>query len=434
MGGFYKKSIWLFLIVVLLFSGCASPTLPGVLLTATETITPLPTKQPAPSPTLFLTDTPEPSSRYLLDKCVEISQSPAPKLQGVLVLQHIIRASLKDVLFLELETYKEHFISNPGGEYYGNEIISPSGTYFAAETFTFSKEGEYPEYYQGPIVIFDSGGNLVAKVELKQESYGFVWLNEEQILMNYPYEEDNPVVLISPFKGMQKKIWPFLMKSFYSSELIREWGFYGRHKNVYNSQMTHMLYPSIDENGPTVVLRALEQEEDIVSFSTGSGRGNWPIWSIDGEKLAIALNTVPFSSYVNNGEIRFEIFVINRNGQKLLTTNMSSLFETVHITNLSWSPNGRYIAFWYTNNENDLYSNLQLAVLDTETQVISRYCLNSGDDHLRYSPIWPPTSDYLILAYKASGDEKSVSSLLLDIFDGKAWVIKPDYEPLGWLR
>jgi Tol biopolymer transport system component len=126
--------------------------------------------------------------------------------------------------------------------------------------------------------------------------------------------------------------------------------------------------------------------------------------------------------------------VIHRNGEKLLTTNFGDFSETTHVMSLSWSPNGRYIAFWYTNDKNRLFTNLQLAIWDTETLTTSHYCVNSGDDYLRYSPIWSPASDYLILAYKASEQEETFSSLLLDISDGKAWIIKPDYEPLGWLK
>lgn len=424
----------------ILFPGCLStqetaiPSLTLTLPPVLATTTPLPTGNPSPSPTPPLTGTPVPLPGDVLDRCVEITQLPLPQLQGTLALQHIIRVSLKDVLFLKLDTHKEHFISKPGGEYYSNETVSPKGTYFAAETFSFSRKGEYPEYHQGPIVIFDSGGNLVAKVDLKQESYGFKWLNEEQILMNYPYEDGNPVILISPFKHTQKKIQPFITDIFYPSDTsFLEWGFYGTHKNVYDPQMTRALYPSSDENGRNVTLRDIEQGIDLASFYTRSTHGNSPTWSLDGEKLAVALNVAPF---VSGGDLsyKYEIFVINRNGEKLLTTSFGDFSKTTHIMNLSWSPNGRYIAFWYTNDKNHLFTNLQLAIWDTETLTTSRYCINSGDDYLHYPPIWSPASDYLILAYKASGGEKASSSLLLDISDGKAWVIKPEFEPLGWLK
>ena len=393
---------------------------------------PSPTDKPLPSQMPLSTDTPGSSSK-ILDKCIEIIQSPLPKLRGSLVLQHFIHGPLSksEISLLDLEINKEKFISKPGGEYFNNETVSPVGTYFAAETVTFSSNHDYQ---QGPIVIFDSDGNLVARVELKQPSYGFTWLNEEQILMNYPYEDDNPVFLISPFKGIQEKIRPFITDIFYPSDTsFLEWGFYGTHKNVYDPYMTRALYPSSDENGPTIVLRDLEKKIDLASFSTLSTHGNSPTWSLDGGKIAIALNVAPF---VSGGDVpyKYEIFVINRNGKKLLTTNLGSFSETTHIMNLSWSPNGRYIAFWYTNDKNRLFTNLQLAILDTETLTTSRYCVNSGDDYLRFPPIWSPSSDYLILPYKASEQEETFSSLLLNISNGKAWIIKLNYEPLGWLQ
>lgn len=422
------------------FSGCSSTQknadFPSGSTLSPDTLTaiPSPTEKQTLGAVEFLTATPESPSSTILDKCLEITHFPTPRLQGVLALQRTIRSTLKETLFLNLETGQEKFISKPDGEYFSHETVSPAGTFFAAETFSLSIDGEYPEYYQGPIVILDSSGNLIAEIPLAQSSYGITWLNKNEILMNYPYEDDNPVFLISPFTGTQKKIQPFITDIFHPSDTsFLEWGFYGTHKNVYDPQMTRALYPSSDENGPNVVLRDLESEIDLASFSTLSTHGNSPTWSLDGEKIAIALNVAPF---VSGGDLTFkyEIFVINRNGEKLLTTNFGDFSETTHILNLSWSPNGRYIAFWYTNDKNRLFTNLQLAILDTETLTISRYCVNSGDDYLRYPPIWSPASDYLILPYKASEQEETYSSLLLDISDGKAWIIKLNYEPLGWLK
>jgi hypothetical protein len=324
-----------------------------------------------------------------------------------------------------METQQEHFISKEGGEYYSDETTSPAGSYFSVETFTFSSNGDYQ---QGPIVIFDSDGDRVATVELKQPSYGFTWLNEEQILLN------NPVLLVSPFTQAQKTVQPFIPTYFTSTDIIHDWGFYGSHKNVYDPQMTRMLYPSIDDDGaPKVILRDLEKPIDLATFPTSYGWGTAPTWSVDGEKLAIALNTVPFDVFRENDNLQFEIFVINRNGEKLFTTNLKSIAGTVYITNLSWSPNGRYVAFWFSNDKDHLRDHTQLAVFDTQNQTLSRYCNNSGDDYIRFPPIWAPTNDYLLIAYRIP-DEKILSSLLLDIVDGKAWVVKSGYEPLGWSK
>ena len=198
--------------------------------------------------------------------------------------------------------------------------------------------------------------------------------------------------------------------------------------------MTRMLYPLRDENGvPSIALRDLDKGIDLASFPTSYGYGTSPTWSLDGEKLAIALNTVPFDLFQDNGNIQFEIFGIDRSGKKLFTTTLTSSSETVYITNLSWSPNGRHLAFWYTNDKSRLHSHLQLAVLDTETQSITRYCINSGDDYIRFSPIWAPTSDYLLVAHKITNDE-ALSSLLINMQGGKAWIIKSHFEPLGWLK
>jgi len=416
------------ILIGILLSGCVSgqkSDFPSTMPTETAVVTtaiPSPTYKPSPSPTPSPTDTP---SGNVLSKCVEITKVSLPPLQGTLVLEHNIPYTLKDILFLDMETNQEHFISKQGGEYYNDEAVSPAGTYFAADTFTFSANHEYQ---QGPIKVFDSHGNQVAKVEFKKESYGFTWLNESQIFI----KDGDSLILTSPFNHTQKKIQPLIKHIFYPSEYFMDWGFYGDNRNVYGPQMTRMLYPLGDENGPTVALRDVEKGIDLASFPTSYGWGKWPTWSVDGKKFAIALNVAPFVS--GEYSTKYEIFVINHDGELLLNTNLTPFSKTVYMSNLSWSPDGRYIAFWYTNDENHLYDYLQLAVFDTETRMIARYCINNGDDYIRFSPIWAPSNDYLLIAYRTSKDDKALSSLLLNILDGKAWIIKSDFEPLGWLK
>jgi dipeptidyl aminopeptidase/acylaminoacyl peptidase len=399
----------------ILLSGCA-----GSPRTDFPSISPTVVPSALPS-----TVTAEPIRESVVTKCVELTQTDLPHLQGTLILEHTLEYDLKEILFWETETQQEHFISKQGGEYYSNEAVSPAGTYFSAETSTFSSNGKHQ---QGPILIFDSDANLAATIELKQESYGVTWLNEQQVLINEPF------LLLSPFEHTQKEIQSFLPNYFSSTDILYDWNFYGYHKNVYDPQMTRMLYPLRDENGvPNVALRDLEKGIDLASFPTSYGYGTSPTWASDGEKLAIALNTVPSDLFQKNDNIQFEIFGFSRNGEKLFTTTLTSSSETVYITNLSWSPNGRYIAFWYTHDKNRLHSHLQLAVLDTETQSITLYCINSGDDYIRFSPIWAPSSDYLLVAYKIANDE-ALSSLLINMQSGKAWIIKSQFEPLGWLK
>jgi Periplasmic component of the Tol biopolymer transport system len=410
-----------------LLVGCGrSNRIVAPLITATlSPVTQSLTVTPFPSQASVQVNTSELPQGNIIKKCVDISQADFPQLQGTLVLEHTIEFNLREILFRNLETQQEHFISEQGGEYYDNETVSPAGTYFSAETFTFSSNGKYQ---QGPILIFDSEHNSTATIDLKQESYGYKWLNEEQVIIN------NPILLISPFKNTQEKIQPFIPNYFAPTEIIYDWLFYGRLKNVYDPSMTRMLYPTIDSKGKAnVTLRDVEKGLDLTSFPTSYGWGSSPAWSLDGGKLAIALNSVSFDDFKDNDHLQFEIFITDRNGEKLFTTNLASLSQTVYITNLSWSPNGRYIAFWFSSDKDHLHDHMQLAIFDTQNQTISRYCNNSGDDYIRFSPIWAPTNDYLLIAYRVPS-ERDISSLMLNIVDGKAWVVKSGFEPLGWLK
>ncbi len=196
--------------------------------------------------------------------------------------------------------------------------------------------------------------------------------------------------------------------------------------------MTRMVYPSNEDNGHVLVLRDMEKGTDLASLRSTYIYGNWPAWSPDSQKFAVAINTAPLVP-ASDLSYAYEIFVIGRDGQSLLTSKLSSSFETVSISKLVWSPDGRYLAFWYTNDSHRIWTDQKLAVLDTQTQSITDYCIDSGNQNYDYLTFWSPTSDQLAVSYILPGDDDP-STLVFDIQTGEGTIVKKGFEPVGWLK
>jgi len=348
-------------------------------------------------------------------------------INGTLVLLEEGQSS-ENLLFLNLDSGEEKILPP---EDTGTFSVSPKGTYLAHDSWLDNRNRM--------LKISDSTGNVLTTINEPEDWYGFEWLNDENLLINYPIK-DNPLILLSPLNHEQKTLQAYVRENSYifsPAELIYDWGFYAYHRNVYDRHLTRILYPSYNDNngGPIVVIRDLASNKDLATFSTNVGWGVSPRWSPDGEKIAIGLNTN--TSAQVNGANEYEIFVIGRDGEILLSTNLTSLSKTVYTSFLSWSPDSRYIAFRYTTS-NDINEELELAVLDTLTKQITNYCLTSDIKDLSFvrgdpSPIWSPNSDFLLIE-TIEPDTQMRNVLIVDIKTGQAHLIKTGLTPIGWMK
>ena len=82
--------------------------------------------------------------------------------------------------------------------------VSPKGKLLAFDVAIF----EDNLLKSRTIEIIDSHGNLLTTIDQQEEWYGFEWLGEENLLINFPIE-NNPLILLSPFMHEQNIIEPF---------------------------------------------------------------------------------------------------------------------------------------------------------------------------------------------------------------------------------
>lgn len=342
----------------------------------------------------------------------------------IIVLEDKANEISNPLLFINLNTGNEIQLSVMETD--NHFAVSPSGDYLAYDVW---KDGTN----QWQINIVDATGNQL-KTFNEEDLESFEWLGSDKLFINSLSNklEHSPLILLSPFENNEKLIEPFITEEERiipsDRELIYGWGFYAFHKIIYNSTFTRAIYASSDENGAKIVFRDLLSNKDISTLRSREAWGVSPKWSPDDAKIAIGMN-------INSADENNEIVVLDQNGTLIFTTHLAELYEKSYISSLSWSPDGKKIAFWYTANEN-INSALRLAILDTSTQKITDFCTSKDSPHYRWhtndkSPIWSPDSNYLLIE---TTNDDIPNAVIIDISNGNAVIIKNSYEPVGWMK
>lgn len=149
-------------------------------------------------------------------------------------------------------------------------------------------------------------------------------------------------------------------------------------------------------------------------------------WSPDGVWLTY-IGEGPFdaSASISGGEI----FAISpETGEPEQWTFLSANYGAVRINGhniggLSWSPNGKKLAFWVMELFNSNVENAGLAtihVLDVETKTIRSYCGYGTEEHTPNPPslVWSWDNSHLAFAGNIPGDDKGYLLLAMDIETG----------------
>jgi len=348
-------------------------------------------------------------------------------IKGTLVLRNQGNSVEDNLLLLNLNSGEQKNLTPHFANIYS---LSPKGTFLAYDSSDPNQEENGKQ-----ISVIDSNGDSVAVVSVKNEWDRFEWLDEGNLLINVP-ARNNPLIMLSPFTGRQSSIEPFAVEvqKPFDQELIYSWGFFAYHKIVYNNNFTRAIYALLESGEPRIAIRDIVSNKDLASYPSFDAWGVSPKWSPSGEFLAIALNTN--SSFKTDDVRKYELLIINYDGSKLFSTDLSNSLKSLYISSLSWSPDSNYVAFWYTT-ENDIHHNLELAVLDVKTKEIINYCVTKNDETHPWkrndiSPIWSPDSTSLLIEVPDISDQ-TPNSVIVDILREKAVLVKPGLIPVGWM-
>lgn len=159
-------------------------------------------------------------------------------------------------------------------------------------------------------------------------------------------------------------------------------------------------------------------------------------WAPDGSKVAVNA-TISMSDLPD--ERSEDLFIVTRDGQVSRTTRLTDHFGklvSLSKAGLSWSPDGRKLAFWIAYPQNG-YHNWELIVHDTVTEKSTNYCiLNEYENELNAThyllpPAWSPDGKYLLTENRYNKTDSR--TLILNLETAAAYQIEENKFPAGWI-
>jgi len=433
------KKNFVLVILVFVLMGCSLSNNSSVNLTATPTsgINIQPSSTILPSPTTSVT--PAQTRPEIKSDCIEITSPPKNRSEGVLVLQQGISNRL---VFLENKTSNQKYVPADPGMKVWRAYVSPDRKWLIYELDWGEPNGETK------FILTKADG--IPREEIPY--YGdwgwssIYWLNNNALRVA---EVDNAITLIDNFAFN-----PFTQdKSALISDLPRiannknidwhidrqayELGILTGTSLIYDPTLTRVLYP---KNGETVSLFNLETDQEIVRYPI-PGWGRLPKWSLDGKNLAI----VGSMSSTPKIEALDELLMISRDGPEFKQlTYLTSTYDSVHIEEYSWSPDGTHIAFWLeteNSKSTDNQNPFELAVLDVQIGVVTNYCISgisSLYDEIEYVTydlpiIWSPDGTELLITRHKDDNGKETEVIVVDIINKAAYKAAENIQPIGWM-
>ena len=432
--------------LVQLLTGCqtssmlATQTIPATLppantssLVLTPTSVAISTLEPTITPTTVPDVVIDPTKETIKKQCPQMSDYiSAGRAKGTLVINQ--RGST--IKLLNLETGKETDFA--GGF---PIVVSPLGDLFA-----------YNEVDQNTLaerIAIGSLDNLKQKEFAYQENWFRVvrWQNEHTLLIreqsaDAPY----PVTVLDVETGAAKSLLP----NFPNISLnMTDWD--GAGSATYNAMIDRVIYAGWHEssNAYEYVLWDMLKNKQITSLvgSSFSGDGvnhNAPEWSPDGSQAAV-ISTEPGLNPKKD-----EIYALKKDGKIQRLTYFADQFEKVKVGSMTWSPDGKKLAFWITlepgpyKQEAGTYQDERLAILNTESFDTTLYCISgdsigpeNGVPSFKFltkpigAPIWSPDGTWIVVENRYTDNFSRL--ILLDTTRQIAFNFRKDTQPSAWI-
>ncbi|MBN1305942.1 MAG: PD40 domain-containing protein [Anaerolineales bacterium] len=370
----------------------------------TSTITPPITKTLTPSntpvPTHTSTPPPIPIEAQNTIHCLEILPElpDSAEASGVVVL-------MKDrkIYLLDMTTQQLTKMSLPNEKPYDFKV-SPNRNFIAIDNILLDDEGRVSGQ---ELVIADASGQRLKSIPWEENWRSLLgWKDDQHVLLSVDFDRNNYSLLeIDPFNDERQRIelhniapgWGEYIKTYAPTGI---WP--GFASLLLDPTYTMSIYPQDIEGDPTHYTYRLwniaEQRlvlnlESIVKMDNFFYYYPLPAWSPDNAQFALG----GIEWYLDKG-YKSELFVITRDGQVKQMTNLANFDDEIIATYPSWSPDGRYIAFYLVP---DGIGTSRLAVLDTKSLKLIDYCipldvLSAGIPNPPV-PLWSPDSKQLLL-------------------------------------
>ena len=388
------------------------------------TSTSSPTVQTSLTPTIEISATTALVNPVFVD-CIDISKSfqDNMKLEGQLVLGMLgggyylfdLKSSIKTPLL-------------NGNEDIFDLDVSPNGSQLLLLDCSEAQ-------CMGKVV---SANGVVNTFPNKKEWRIIHWLDNVHLAIVHDNEPLNSVIVLNPFTGEELSVELNLPHPFYMSTPSKKSVLI----SIIDPTMTRVIY--FDTEGLGRIILWDIQKEKILAWLPFSISIKSPItsigidylhgWSPDGTQYITTSPDIS-SSLIEDIFSVEELYSITSRGGVTQLTHFGDEYRFVRIREYRWSPDGRYIAFWFQTNIDDnppdgeIY---RLGIIDTTTSTFIDPCLiGANKDKSAFLPIWSPNSDQLLLRI-LDGDGK-FRLFILDLPGGKLYQLDEAMFPEGWI-
>ncbi len=412
-----------------------SPVLPPPTLTPTSTLAPTSTYSPTPIPLLPTTTsviTPETTFDPLINlryQCLDtIPYNPGEiDITGTMVLE----GGIGEYYTLNLDSGRLKSLSTDYQEVFAVDVSPNNEQIF----YLGCMIGE------GCVGVVENTSEVVASFNDRSYWRQLWWLDNERLVILHDKEQYNSAIVFNPFTEQEIVITLDLPNAYYSQTI----------------ENTRVLISSIDPTLTRIVYFDPEGIGRVIMAQVPSGgilawlpfpvadepTGPKPNidyrygWSPDGKQY-LTTSPVTYQDTEAGTPAAVELFSINIDGEVRQLTHFSAEYGFVSINHFRWSPDGRYLAFWYEAAINPDHTPAeliqQLAVYDFTTQETIDYCLPFGI--ARYSlsgarPVWSPDSRQLAVNTRSYNGQDHV--LVLDPINGFITEVKEGISPIGWM-
>jgi hypothetical protein len=265
------------------------------------------------------------------------------------------------------------------------------------------------------------------------------WLDNDHIILalqsKYPFDEEYYDIHTGE-QMLLRSDYPDIDTSIDQTLNNTRWEGYSTTK--YDASLTRVVYPGLIESEESVrgsgyILWDRVNKVKLAQIISGDF-SRTPIWSPDGSKFVI-FNQIDgeFNVITRDG-------AVSRNSQLNSSLNNKSKVSFFFTDTYSWSPDGRYLAFWLESESTGVLE-AAFAILDTSTGETTDYCISAGSSVIEnyprstlptyLKPIWSP--DGKLVATTANLGENGFDTILIDLAGGFSAKIAQNLIPVGWL-
>lgn len=348
----------------------------------------------------------------VVQNCISIqSASPSNFITGGTILLGDFSERMLIGNLLAFKKSDETPVQLPDVPIYWGGKVSPDGNWFAYETVNEDAE------FTSELIILDADGTKQFAFPWDKKWREFYWIDDQRVELVYgddwqstPPRSD----IVNFFTGQRETLIPKLLNPWIpggpSVIGLVQW------KAVYDPTLTLVGYMRGEEPEQSFVLFDLKNNRDLWELNKWSVRTIRPVWSPDGKLLAV----VALNQKEDNWD-RFELYLINRDGQAEKWIDLKEYYSGSTIRQVIWSPDGRYLAFATVPEK-------PLLILDMINRRLLDYCISTNTEYS--SIIWASDSSQVIVPRIGQ------PSIILDIEHNRAIYLDvgDKIRPVGWLN